>query len=142
MKAITLIQPWASLIMLQEKIIETRSWSTSFRGRIAIHAGKKIDKKVFEIPYYREVLSNYGITASNIITSAIICTCDIVDVRKSEDVRDHISAKELAFGNYENNRFCWMLENINKIDPVLNVKGMLGLWKYKPVTYTEGTRDK
>lgn len=38
MKAITLWQPWASLIALGAKTIETRSWQTSYRGPIAIHA--------------------------------------------------------------------------------------------------------
>lgn len=40
MKALTIRQPWASLISLGVKRIETRSWSTSFRGPLAIHAGK------------------------------------------------------------------------------------------------------
>lgn len=39
MKAITIRQPWASLIALGIKQVETRSWSTKHRGRIAIHAG-------------------------------------------------------------------------------------------------------
>ncbi|HVM07165.1 MAG TPA: ASCH domain-containing protein [Acidimicrobiales bacterium] len=40
MKAISLWQPWASLIAYGVKTIETRSWSTPYRGRIAIHAAK------------------------------------------------------------------------------------------------------
>lgn len=40
MKFLTIRQPWASLISLGVKRIETRSWSTSFRGPLAIHAGK------------------------------------------------------------------------------------------------------
>lgn len=40
MKALTIRQPWASLIALGVKTIETRSWSTSYRGPLAIHAGK------------------------------------------------------------------------------------------------------
>lgn len=39
MRALTLRQPWASLVALGVKRIETRSWSTKYRGRIAIHAG-------------------------------------------------------------------------------------------------------
>lgn len=38
MKALTLWQPWASLVALGVKSIETRSWSTSYRGQLAIHA--------------------------------------------------------------------------------------------------------
>lgn len=40
MKAITIIQPWATLIAIGNKQIETRSWSTKYRGPLAIHAGK------------------------------------------------------------------------------------------------------
>ena len=40
MKALTLTQPWATLIAVGAKRIETRSWGTSYRGRIAIHAAK------------------------------------------------------------------------------------------------------
>lgn len=39
MKALTLHQPWASLVALGVKTIETRSWGTSYRGPLAIHAG-------------------------------------------------------------------------------------------------------
>ena len=41
MKALTLRQPWASLVALGVKTIETRSWSTEYRGPLAIHAGMK-----------------------------------------------------------------------------------------------------
>ena len=40
MKALTIRQPWASLIASGVKTIETRSWRTSYRGPLAIHAGK------------------------------------------------------------------------------------------------------
>lgn len=40
MKALTIRQPWASLIAAGVKTIETRSWSTKYRGPLAIHAGK------------------------------------------------------------------------------------------------------
>lgn len=39
-KALTLTQPWAALVATGAKRIETRSWSTSYRGALAIHAGK------------------------------------------------------------------------------------------------------
>ena len=131
MRAITLIQPWASLIMLNEKRIETRSWPTKVRGEIAIHAGKKVDKRVFDMPFYQEVLLKHGITVSNIPTSTILCICEIVDVKRTEDMRDELSKKELAFGNFEDNRFCWVLDNVKKIKPIPDVKGMLGFWNYE-----------
>lgn len=40
-KALTLHQPWASLVAVGAKTIETCSWPTSYRGRLLIHAGKQ-----------------------------------------------------------------------------------------------------
>lgn len=48
MKAITLHQPWATLIAVGVKTIETRSWPTKHRGPIAIHAAKRFDKAGWE----------------------------------------------------------------------------------------------
>lgn len=41
MKALTIWQPWASLIACGAKQYETRSWATKYRGPIAIHAAMK-----------------------------------------------------------------------------------------------------
>jgi ASCH domain len=41
MKALSIKQPWAWLIVNGHKPIENRSWRTSFRGQFLIHAGKK-----------------------------------------------------------------------------------------------------
>lgn len=42
MKAISLWQPWATFIAIGEKWLETRSWSTSYRGPLLIHAAKRL----------------------------------------------------------------------------------------------------
>jgi activating signal cointegrator 1 len=44
MKAITLTQPWATLVAIGAKRIETRSWPTNYRGPLAIHAAKGFPK--------------------------------------------------------------------------------------------------
>lgn len=43
-KAISIMQPWAWLIVNGHKDIENRDWPTKFRGPVAIHAGKKMDE--------------------------------------------------------------------------------------------------
>ncbi len=43
MKALSIMQPWAWLIVAGHKDIENRSWPTSFRGPVLIHAGKRLD---------------------------------------------------------------------------------------------------
>lgn len=50
MKAITLWQPWATLLACGSKIYETRSWATNYTGPIAIHAAAKRPPNQGEIP--------------------------------------------------------------------------------------------
>lgn len=49
MKAISVQQPWAYAILQLDKDVENRSWPTYHRGRIAIHASKKIDHEAIEM---------------------------------------------------------------------------------------------
>ncbi len=44
MKAISIHQPWADLIVFGHKDIENRSWTTRYRGRMLIHAGLTVDR--------------------------------------------------------------------------------------------------
>lgn len=43
MKALSIMQPWAQLIVDGIKPVENRTWPTTFRGSFLIHAGKKFD---------------------------------------------------------------------------------------------------
>ena len=49
MKAISIWQPWATLIALGEKRIETRGWETRYRGPLAIHAAKRWDRELADL---------------------------------------------------------------------------------------------
>ena len=80
MKALTIQQPYASLIALGLKTIETRSWSTRHRGRIAIHAGAAVaedaDKRCWS-----GIESTLGprLAQPVIPTGAVIATAKIAD---------------------------------------------------------------
>ena len=72
MKALTLHQPWASLIADGRKTIETRSWApprTLIGERIAIHASLKVDRP----------LSEKWFPGEHVPLGAIICTARIDD---------------------------------------------------------------
>ena len=134
MKAITLWQPWASLVVLGEKKIETRSYFTSVRGRIAIHAAKLTDRNMqicresFDRPDIIKALLKHGITEfSQLPLGALVGTVDLfnclqmtmmnpgphqIDMRKITDA-------ERAMGHYEMSRYAWMLKNpVVLINPV------------------------
>lgn len=42
-KILTIRQPWAWAIIHADKNVENRTWKTSYRGRLLIHAGRKVD---------------------------------------------------------------------------------------------------
>jgi len=45
MKALSIRQPWASLIVAGIKNVENRSWMTQYRGALLIHAGKTVTRE-------------------------------------------------------------------------------------------------
>ncbi len=89
-KAISIKQPWASLICSGIKDIENRTWPTRYRGRIFIHASKVIDTRFLNNPVdkiftdaqnkaipFNEVGELYipGLAFSAIIGEAVITDC-------------------------------------------------------------------
>jgi hypothetical protein len=51
MKALTIRQPWAWLIIHGGKDIENRSWHTKFRGRFLVHAAKGMTRDEYADAY-------------------------------------------------------------------------------------------
>ena len=48
-KALSLQQPWATLMVRGYKLIENRDWRRSFRGPVLVHASKTFDEEAFTI---------------------------------------------------------------------------------------------
>lgn len=141
MKAITLIQPWATLIALGEKQFETRGWSTDHRGQLAIHAGKKIDFEACEFPGIKATLAKHGIRdPRDLPTGSVIAICSIFDCVKMAESRDirfnasvpgyKLTPKEYAFGEYAPGRFAWILASLKKLNQPIPVKGAQRLWEW------------
>jgi hypothetical protein len=138
LKALTLTQPWASLMALQAKRIETRSWYTGYRGELVIHAAKgfpKWAKETCEEPEFVRGLG--GLTAAQLPVSVGVCVVRLVacirttDMYKVETVLGHKpSVDELAFGDYSEGRFAWLTEFVRPLANVGPVRGELGLWSW------------
>src|SRR3990167_3828953 len=97
MKAITLTQPWATLVALGHKRIETRSWTTSYRGPLAIHAAKGFPMTAQRVCWEHRTIAGTlprifghnphdeaaGVGASTgyeFPLGAVVATCQLVDV--------------------------------------------------------------
>jgi hypothetical protein len=135
MKALTLTQPWASLVALGEKKIETRSWYTSYRGLIAIHAAMGFPgwcKRQCFIPPFGKALVHFGLSPDTLPRGRVLCVTEIKDcIETSEVDLDALSIEERAFGDFSSGRFAWFLGPVTKVfDPPIYAKGSLGLWEW------------
>ncbi len=126
MKALTVMQPWATLVALGAKRIETRSWSTSYRGPLAIHASSRISREAAVIcrePPFREALAagGYGEESGSAINPFGLPLI----------TRAHAPAEqERSFGDYTPGRFAWLLDQVRRLPEPVAAKGALGLWEW------------
>ena len=139
MKAITILQPWASLVACGEKKIETRSWATRYRGEIAIHAAAKHTRLQFKEPYHAVLSTHYKLhvpyTEDEIPYGSIIAVADLVDcVPFASDGQDtillngeEVPENEKLFGNCIPGNWGWILENIRRVKP-FPAKGQQRIW--------------
>lgn len=134
MKAITLHQPWASLVAAGWKEVETRSWSTPYRGPLAIHAGKKRDRDGREL---WKGCDFYGLPAfDDLPFGVIVATCQLASIHRTgseiffQPKRGwHV---ERGFGNYSLGRFAWVLKDVVPVDPPIPAHGWQQLWNWEP----------
>ncbi|MEK8205781.1 ASCH domain-containing protein [Paenibacillus sp. FSL L8-0696] len=148
MKAITILQPWATLIALGEKRFETRSWSTKHRGELAIHAGKQVDREACEQPQIKAALSRHGYTADNLPTGAVVAIaglnecfkvrCDLlggVIALEADTRKTHFNTldKEYTFGWYGSGRYAWELRNVMQLPEPIPAKGQQRIWNWEGV---------
>lgn len=125
MKALSLWQPWASAIALGQKRIETRHWTTGYRGLIAIHAAKRwtADERLIH-----EIEVDAGRMPPVLPLGAILATANLVAIRRTEDLAG-ISELERYWGNYGPGRFGWVLDDIRPLPEPVPYKGAQGLFE-------------
>lgn len=157
MKALTLTQPWATLVAIGAKRIETRSWSTPYRGPIAIHAARnaRAGATVMHEEPFRSVLAAAGVRVlADLPRGAVIATAYLADVLPTSPRRGGVNEQELleaqlalrlahfdkgarsleqelAFGDFSPGRFAWMLEDVVALPEPVPARGALGLWNWE-----------
>jgi hypothetical protein len=134
MKAITIKQPWATLLMLGEKKIETRSWATKHRGRLLIHAASAQSPTLIAICQqepFRSVLARHGITDfAQLRRGVILGTVELVDCLRVElfPPAQPLSSLEEAFGDYTPGRHGWFVKDPQPLILPITYRGKLGLF--------------
>ena len=137
MKALTLYQPWATLVALGLKKIETRSWATKYRGALAIHSSGRFrgrDKLLlYTNRHFRDIFYLLKLGPEDLPLGQVIATCGL---DKCERINPGprpiwLSDMEMHFGNYEFGRYMFFLGDIKKLEVPVPAKGMLGLWDWE-----------
>ena len=122
MKALSLKQPWAELIVSGKKTIELRKWNTNFRGAFLIHASLSTKK---------EWMEQYGFT--ELPQGFIVGKAKLVDVKKYKnkqeleaDADKHCAGKEW----WSEKTYGFILEDAERITPI-PLKGKLNFFEVK-----------
>lgn len=143
MKTLTLTQPWATLVAIGAKRIETRSWSTQYRGPLAIHAAKGFPKWAQETCQEETFKTVLGTKVGSALTvGCVLATCELIDVLPMEatgclpgvfdDYPDLKTPQELEFGDYAAGRWAWILDKVKPMEKPVPARGALGLREWNP----------
>ena len=119
MKALSFWQPYASLIADGRKKIETRHWELFYRGQLAIHAAKKVD---------RTACVTFGYDPDTIPRGAILCIVNVDGCVRFP----HDSAPPDVYGNFAAGRFGILMTLLDKFPKAVPAKGRQGLWNWTP----------
>lgn len=133
MKALTLTEPWALLMMLGEKNVETRSWRTDYRGELAIHAAKTMSRFAKDFCQHEQVARVFAkhTWGQTFFLGHILCIRELIEIRPTAHCSD-LSRQEKYFGDYSPGRWAWIFSpNIRIISPPVPVKGALSLWEWQ-----------
>lgn len=159
MPVLTLTPPWGTLIAIGAKHIETRSWSTNYRGRIAIHQAKGTrpiggDQGLMELcrsEPFRSVLVGAGYLGTPALPrGAIVATAELIKCMSTDwlsgtgrttvlnstlPVEFVLNPQERAFGDYSAGRYAWLLADVKALPEPIPARGGQGLWRWQ---YPEG----
>lgn len=133
MKALTLWQPWASFLLVNNprlKAIETRPWRTSYRGPLAIHAAARVPPAV-----YADAFSDPAISAlrraclpATLPLGCVIGIVDLVECIPTSEI-DFLNATEAALGDFSDGRWAWITENPRTLPVPVEYRGRQRLWE-------------
>lgn len=120
-KALTICQPYASLIADGQKRIENRTWSTTYRGWLAIHAGTSKS-------YLRGEPIPYGMPFGAVVAIAYLSHL----FRLTEDNYVWCKRQGSAYENHAEGPYCWVLSEVVALQEPITMRGARGLFDPTP----------
>lgn len=128
MKVLTLWQPWATLVVMGAKMVETRSFNTKFSGEVLIHSSSKpADPEILKQPFFSDILAGKPLPLGMIIGKVTLDGTFKTDdsnfyfyesdryfgnfrtQKAAEKAWGRNVKREMAFGDYSPGRYGWEL---------------------------------
>lgn len=141
MKAITLYDPWGSLMSIGAKVNETRGCRTSHRGDICIHVAKTDHGCSDEVAQAAiKAFQSRGVMPQPVF-GCIVAVVDLWDVQPSEKFYCEppttdpfcITKEEFTFGNYHAGRFIYRTRNLRRLVKPVPCRGFQSIgWTVPP----------
>ena len=128
-KAVSLYEPYAWLIAIEEKKYETRDWTTKHRGLLAIHPSS--EGTDVEQWLHRSFVERFNLPNVTPPLGAFLCVVELKHVYHTQDVVPYISEKEQAFGNWAAGRAAWELEMVRVFNRPIKGRGKPGLFEWE-----------
>ena len=135
MKALTLYQPWASLVAIGAKRIETRTWKTTYRGPLAVHAARCIPKPYlfhshsdFELRLLRLASAAAASDRNEFPRGAVLCICELVDCTPTTSFSPYFV--EQLYGDFTPGRWAWMLQLREIFTKPIPARGGRRIWEW------------
>lgn len=134
--AITLHQPYASLLVLGKKPHETRGWATGHRGPMAIHASKQpVAKMLAQLP--AEVVQHFqallgSLPLAELPTGAVVGMGKLVACHRiTPAFAERVYPAARLTGDYTLSRYAWEFEGIVMFEKPVPARGRQGLWHWE-----------
>ena len=124
MKGLTIHQPFANFIADGEKRYETRSWSTPYRGPLAIHASRNREETYFS-----------GIALDGPF-GAVVAVGRLAACHHVEDIWESLPEAERDVGDFSSGRYAWEIIDVKKLAEPVPLRGYQRLWRLPPATAT------
>lgn len=132
-KCISLWQPYAEAIKRGFKTYETRSWGTSYRGPLAIHAAKRPYNLRQDVPFaVASFMFDHRMNQSEMAFGAAICVVTLADcIRMTPEFIARTPRQELIWGDWQPGRYAWKVQLVKVFDEPIPLRGQQGLWAWE-----------
>lgn len=153
-RALTLHQPWATLVATGHKMVETRSWRTHYHGPLLIHSSRTYPRSGRELlvelipygPLFDRAPWDEKCPLGTLIALTHLVDCvptealakqsggpvELMEWYRTEEGGPVIIGElEAQLGNYGAERWAWLLDRVHVFSEPIPGKGSRGLWRCK-----------